>query len=355
MSERCPCDELSFAEEVRLDRSTLERYVTCPFMGKAVETGLVTDDSLFALSGSEAHDAYGAIVHEFVQGQNDSRQLADIGLIAARTSNPLVQPDVLEAVKPSLSKFAWLLVNREDGKIRNADDVLRYQGGENGRGGQLTVKIEPETGDSVYLLTSEVDLLMAGYNERHLQETDWKSGRAKWCATDIRRSFQFPFHAFLMFENYPDLMSLSVRVWMTRFGYATDYAEFRRDEMPDIRARVMRALVEREDAMSKDVPAVNPFDEQCVWCPVAGRYGADKVPLCPAISHEAEDVATDPKAFLAEYVAKQADLEKRKRLLYAYAKGHGPIEAAGVVCGVKPPAKGRMGVYAVGNSDEAGD
>jgi len=351
-------DEVPFdlvaREEVRIDRTQLERYVTCPFMGKAVESGLVRDGSLAALSGSEAHDAYGAMAHAFSLGATDAREIAEIGLATARSANPLVQPDVLDAVKPSLGKFAGQLLYREDGQKRNPDDMLRYQGGKDDKSGQLTARIESGTTGPVYLLTSEVDLLMAGWNDRHLEETDWKSGRTRWNASDVRSSFQFRFHAFLLFENYPTLESASIRVWMTRLGYATDWAQFRRAELPDLRGLVMRGLVERETALAADVPACNPFAEQCVNCPVTGRYTANKVALCPAIASECEDCASDPQAFLAEYAAKQADLDRRKKLMYAYAKAHGPIEAAGLICGIKPPGDGRLGIYSrkAGRDDE---
>ena len=318
--------------EVRLDRSTLENYALCPFMAHAIETGKVRDNSIFALSGTEAHDAMGSIVAEFEVGRsNNVADLAANALAVARTCNPLVQPDVLDAVRPSLYKFARFLFYREDGKRRNPADVLRHQGGEGDRGGQLTAKIEPATDPGkVYLLTSEVDLLLAGWNEKWLCEIDWKTGHGLYSPTSIRESFQFQMHAWLLSEVYPGLEGVSVQVWNTRIGRATPWVNFTREDFRDFRARAMRCLIEREEAFAVKTAGTNPFVDTCSCCPATGT--------CPSVYAPSAELADAPDVFLAETVALQEVVEARKKALYAWCRKNGPLSAAGVTCGERPPS-----------------
>lgn len=337
--------------EVRLDRSLLESYANCPFQGHAIETGKVRDDSIFALSGTEAHDPMAAIVHEFVSGRTSTNELATEALAMAMNSNPLVQPDVLKAVRPSVYRFAWSLINGEDGRRRNPADVKRYQGGEGKHDSQLTARLGPlAEGDTEYLLTSEIDLLMAGWNEHWLCETDWKTGHTIYSATSIRESFQFQMHAWLLSENYPGLEGVSIRVWNTRIGSATPWVDFRAQDFSDFRMRALRILAERERAYNpKEEPLFNPYVETCCNCAATA--------ICPAVIGEGKALAADPQAFLAETAARMADVAHRKKALYVYCRKNGELHAAGLVCGEKAPStrKPSMTIYEDKSSDDAGE
>ena len=335
-------------KEVRLDRSALENYAGCPFMAHAIETGKVKDNSIFALSGTEAHDAMGSIVHNFLNGHGAGpAEMAADAWALARTTNPLVSPDVLKAIGPSLYKFARFIAYREDGKRRNPADVLRHQGGTGEASGQLAAKIAPTNKPGlVYLLTSEVDLLLAGWNEKWLCEIDWKTGHGFYSATSIRESFQFQMHAWLLSEVYPGLEGVSVQVWNTRIGQATPWVNFTREDFRDFRARAMRCLIEREEAFAGK-PGTNPFVETCSTCPATG--------ICPSAFAPSAELAAAPDVFLAETVALEAALDARKKALYSYCRKNGPLTAAGVTCGQKPPStrKPSMTIYSQRGADDA--
>ena len=335
-------------EPVLHDRSGLERYDRCPCQGAAVESGAVTDTSRAADSGNAAHDAYGGIVDGFVQGCADARELVEVGLSIARRpmvdghQRPDIQPDVLEAVRPSLWRFARELVWLPGEPVRrNPADVLRYQGGQGERSGQLAVDfIESKPGKAGARLTSELDLLQAGPAENVLCETDWKSGHRPWCATDVRQAFQFRLHNWLVMKNYPDCEALLVRVWMTRMNRDTGWVRFTRRDAQDTEARLLMILMERDEALAAlsagKPPAVNAYYDNCILCPAWKK--------CPLCHQDVAVLMDDPEGFLAETAAVLANLEHRQKLLHAYVAEHGELRGGGLVCGYKPPAKRKASI-----------
>lgn len=325
---------------VLVDRSTIERYCICPFQAFAVETGLVPSGSLAADSGNEAHDAYAAMVVNYIEshGSASTGSLFNVAVESARKSRPDLQPDVLSAVRAGAYQFARDLTYRPDGQQRNPADILRFQGGQGERTGQIAMDILPQTTTrGPVRLTTELDLLMAADARDELAVTDWKTGHTHWTAPMVRESFQFNFQAMILLTVYPDCDRVWIRVFSPRTGGSTGYVGFTRRDAEDCKARCAKAIQVRADAISDpDGPQCWPDAERCCQC--------DAILKCLKSSDPAGMLAADPKHFLECYALRQLQLEQDGKALAAYAKAHGVIEAAGWAFGPKPPS-GRAATY----------
>lgn len=317
-----------------IDRSTIERYIECPFAGAAIETCLVENGSLAADSGNEAHDAFAAMVWDYIASNGEAAvyELAESAVAQAQVSRPDLQPDVLEAVRAGVWPIAKDLVYRADGQRRNPADILRYQGGTDERTGQIAYDITPGgPGKAAQRLTTELDLLMAGDAKDELCVTDWKTGRTDWTAAKVRAAFQFQFHSLLLFNVYPDCQRVWVRVWSPRTGGSTGWVGFTRRDADDCGHRCVQALEWRRQALAGpgEAPAW-PDAERCSWCP-ATRY-------CPNAADPAPELAENPEGFLTCYAIRQIQLDKDKAALNAYVRAHGMIAGNGWEYGEKPPS-----------------
>jgi hypothetical protein len=126
-----------------LDRSTGERWCTCPRQGWFVDNGGVSNSSFAAESGTACHAIIAAAIkarHKDGAQHFDIRQL--MTELAAK-SRPDLQPDVLSALTGSaIWKIADIICRRRDnGAERHADDAIRYQGGEGEHSGQLAADL----------------------------------------------------------------------------------------------------------------------------------------------------------------------------------------------------------------------
>ena len=322
---------------VLLDRSPLERYATCPFHGHACETGKVMTEAEPAASGIEAHKALAAVVDAFVRGDPE---MVEAGMVGAQQSRPDVQPDVLAAVRPGLWRLAQALKHIEIGDppcvLRNPADVLRYQGGQGDRTGQVAWDLFPAAGQRpATRLTSEIDVLLATPAADEMEEWDFKTGHANWAAGDIRASFQFPFHAWLAFKNYPGLNRLWVRVYMSRFGSFTGAACFSRRDLSDIEARLVGAVRAREDAAKAVAagkqPETWPWPSKCEIC--------DAARLCPRLAGQWK-MMDDPGAFVTGLALREQQVEADTKALVNLCQSTGKtFEGDGFAFGRKPPAK----------------
>lgn len=322
---------------VLVDRSTIERYTICPFQGFAVEIGLVPSGSLAADSGNEAHDAFAAMVFNYI-ASDAQENLTDLIIAAestARLSRPDVQPDVLVAVRAGMWAFGRDLMYRPDGARRNPLDILRFQGGQGERTGQIAFDIMPGgPGKAAIRLTTELDLLMAADARDELAVTDWKTGHAHWTAAMVRESFQFNFQAMILLAVYPDCNRVWIRVFSPRTGGSTGYVGFTRRDAEDCKARCAKASQVRqmtiEARQNNEILLTWPDAERCCQCPA--------VALCPKAAVPAPALCADPSGFLTSFALRQLQLEADEKVLAAYAKAHGTIEAAGWAFGPKPPS-----------------
>ena len=308
---------------VLLDRSTIERYTICPAMAVWCERHPEATGSLPATSGQQVHKIISWGVGEYVA----SGEVPWDNLEAnARMARPDVQPDVLAAIRPSIYSLSRMLMRH------NPADLLRYDGGEGPRSGQLASEILPANDErGPVLVTSEVDLLLATPAASVLFEVDWKSGHTPWTYTDVREAFQFQLHAMLILDTYPDVERVDISVWMTRMNRRTAPVSFTRRDAADCRGRCLTAFEERRVALPQDHPDTWPADGRCVLCPCL--HECDH-----AIRHDVE-LAADPVEFARNLMLRDAQHKDSLKRLTAWTDKHGAIDAPGVKFGRFPSGR----------------
>jgi len=341
---------------VLLDRSTLDLYSICPYQAWAIECGGVVDASAPADSGTEAHKALAAAIEAVIDGPPaDPYALARV---AGQMSRPDVQPDVLDAMMPAVGSLVQYLryVPVAGRPWRNPADILRYTGGGGERAGQLAWDILPATdARGPVRLTSEVDLLVAAGALSEMEETDFKTGHTWYKLADVQHSFQFTFHAWLLFRNHPQLETLRVRVHMTRFNRFTGWATFGRDRLADYEGRLLTALRARDLALrqaQQDPLGIKtwPGEPQCHRCAARG--------MCPRLTAPQWRLMQDPVEYAKAALVIAEELESRRSALADYCRDHpeGINLGDGLYYGLKTrkvakPTKASYGVYTV----DAGD
>jgi len=324
-------DELPIATQVRLDRSLLERAANCPFQARAIMDGRVNDSSHAANSGQAVHDAISATITDYIEseGQYEPADLRNVLEQNLRGARPDIQPDAIAGARASIYEIAKLIYRTDP------TNILAYDGGEDaGKSGQLALSIEPN-----YLVTSELDFLYAGESPELLHLVDWKSGWGVHTAAQVFHSFQFNLHADLVFENFPDVQGLEVRVLNTRTGAFTFRVTFHRSRMAAFRTRLLSAIAAYETEVRGPNPATWPAVEKCSLCPAAS--------LCPVSGETIQQIATDPKAALRKLVAIEASGDQLKKLLSAYADEHGDIIDGDLAFGRNKPASSRRSPAAI--------
>lgn len=188
--------------------------------------------------------------------KSDLIQEIENNLLSAR---PDVQPAVLSAFRGGVWKIADLLCGL------HPENILRWDGGSGDHSGQLAWDI------SGVRLTSEIDLLHAHHaSPEVICEVDWKSGHKQWSATDIQQSFQFQTHAWLIFNNYPDVSAVETRILNTRLGRWSWSCQF-------VRHRDFSALQAR---LSHVVGLWQQYHATCP--PSDGLLASDVLQLAPA-------------------------------------------------------------------------
>lgn len=343
-----------FASEIEtVDRSTLEHYATCPAQARYIADGRCKVVGAAAVIGAEGHDAISKTITEYIETRGflempmsrlDS--FRETLLRHLRESRPDVQPQVLA----SLQSSAWGL-SRYVSEL-HYENIVRFDGGTGDLSGQLAFDVE----DLGLRITSEVDLLHATPAPELLTELDWKSGWKNWTERDVRDSFQFQMHAFLVLSTYETVEALRVSIWNTRAGRKTYAVEFRRDDLKAIETRIRSAAAKYLEW--RDKPAVLaetwPTLEKCRICSAAA--------VCPAADHETTEIATDPAAFVDQLVVVGAKYDAMKRTASAYVDRHGDIiSTSGAAFGTQKPKSARKptkDLYEVktnGDGDEAGD
>ena len=342
------------------DRSLIELFTVCPWQGWCTEHGYAAPVGLPAVSGQAAHDGIGAMVNMYAGGQcGNQRELVDEAvnqlLITPRGD---VAPDAMEGVRWSLYPISTYLLKR------SPLDILRYDGGQGERSGQISaVLVEGDEKRQAVIITSEIDLLVAGATDTELAETDWKTGHKVWTSTDVKESFQFQLHAWLVFANYPECEYLHTRVYNSRFRSATPWVTFRRDET--FRPRLLTALMAREgviravtaalralggetdpsvlvgaiEGSEAFLKAVTAADPDVCWpqelrCAICSAWWC-----CPATAAPVFHLANDPVRYLRDTEAMQVAVANRLGLLRTYADAHGGELADGQMFSADGPKK----------------
>lgn len=301
-----------------VDRSTLERYQTCPAQGSAIERRLCIASSPEADAGQQVHDVVAEATRmaaEADMGSADVRQFMDDAIHRCR---PDVQPEAVEGLRRSIYALTQHLFYHPNGEARHWDDLVRYDGGEGEQSGQLAWDLTEHQGRPVRL-TCETDLLMACGSDEEFNLYDYKSGRKFWSATDVQTSFQLGcFYPWMVFVNHPSLQRLHVRVWNTRINQLTGRVTFIRNrDMPGMQGRIEAAVqVYLEHRLRESAPAW-PSLEKCAMCDAASE--------CPEAKGPVRDFAADPEAYLRQYVALTASAKQMAKVMAAHVDKHGDL------------------------------
>lgn len=287
-------DEPAALPPIIVDRSTAERYSTCPAQAVLVERRIVSNESEMAQVGSAVHEILSAAVASRVDGKRPNEIHELIKDLAAK-SRPDIQPDVMDACRRTYP-IMELLCRHDNGEDRCPDDVMRFDGGAGAQSGQLAFDLIPATETrGAVCITGEVDLLMATASDKEVLLCDWKSGWKHWTAGDVQRSFQFQFYAYLVLCNYPGLQRVTVRVYMTREGGAASDVSFDRSQMYVIGKRIESAVnlcLEWRGKLT-GAPAW-PEPAKCGICPASLN--------CPQAHEPEAGFSRDPKAALLRLV-----------------------------------------------------
>lgn len=267
------------------DRSTLEAWATCPAMARMKEQGMGLA-GLPAASGNEVHDAISEIITDYLDcGEAMSRaDLRQLLTDRIRYARPDVQPDAIQGMA------AWLVAE----VIYEAPTggIIRYDGGEGERSGQLAFDVNGVR------VTGEVDLLLATMSPDVLRIVDWKSGWGAYSIERVASEFQCQVYAWLCFMNF-DVQRVDFVVVNTRKRFCTPRVSFERGrDLQNIQARIERSVTAMKTWQGRDDAPAWPAPEKCRWCDVALSCKAF-VPSQPA----ATMIRTDPALAVDALVA----------------------------------------------------
>lgn len=291
---------------VILDRSTLERWATCPHQAALMEAHKVDVSNEATETGSQCHDAISAGITMVVMASDRIVRPSEFAQLLIDAGKRCPRTDVQPRVAMILSGCSWTI-----GRIvceRSASDILRYDGGAGALSGQLAADIFPQTETSgAVRVTGEVDLLLATPSKEELELYDWKSGWKRWTATEVRDSFQFQTYAWLIMKNYPEVERVFVRVAMLGDNEVTGAVAFERRYMDQYRLRILSATEQWQlHNGSTDAPAW-PSPSKCAIC--------DAVRHCRVASDHTADVASDPAKAIQTLVVMEAAAERIRTAL----------------------------------------
>jgi len=316
------------------DRSTVEDYITCPSQGRLKKEFVPLTCSAATESGQEAHNVFGAGMLARWEGAT-LNEVREIMRDEMNRSRPDVQPDVIDACKRYLFKFAENLYFTPAGYDRNPEDIVAFDGGTGDKSGQLACKMTEKHG-----LTCEVDLLLRGETDGEMELHDWKSGRTHWTSGDVKTSFQFgTFYPYLVFRNFKHINRIHVIIHMPRKYEQTSPVTFHRSDEAAMNERLLRGL----EIMQGDCLEVWPTKEKCGWCDVLDHCSMK----------QAVKVKASNKDLLNSYVIYSTYLDEIKKELKKAVDTDGEIsivnEAGETISyGIDKPAAKRkrtMSVY----------
>lgn len=311
-----------------LDRSTLEAYATCPQAAQNAERGVVNTGSHIADAGNEGfHAAASATIWELVdsQGGVDFGGSMQTFWNSLHASRPDVQPEAIKGAKASVYAFCAML-HKE-----HWSSVMRFDGGEGDYSGQLAV--DYDFGVAILRCTSEIDFLAAGASKKCAKLRDWKTGNKTWTAAEVKDSFQFQMHAWLILENFSELEAVEIEIWNTRINRATYAVDFERKNIGQYEWRVKEAASQAYQYREAENPPTWPNADKCSMC--------DSAAICPEAGKPIADLAKDPVAFLKQMTAVSERLTAMKKLGAAHVKRTGKdiIGENGTRFGTEKPKK----------------
>lgn len=300
-----------------VDRSTAERWATCPWMAKECEQGRGGPVGIAAESGSAIHDCLSAVTASWVasRGAMSLSDLREELVFELCRTRPDIQPEAIKGCQASVWQWAKFIEGI------HPENVLRFDGGKGDRCGQLAFDI-PDLGARI---TGEVDLLTASPSPEVIEHVDYKTGHQPYWVSDVQDSFQMQFYAVLILENYPDVKAVRTRIWCTRINRITHAVYFNRDKLHQYKVRIRSALEQRRQHY--DNPPPWPTVEKCSQCQVAAR--------CPVASYP---IGAEPVDVLRDLIAVEARADALRQRLTAHVDATGQdVRLNGVAFGRSKP------------------
>ncbi len=318
------------------DRSTLERYATCPLSARLAEKHIKSAGKMAAV-GNEAHDAISATIAAYVaagcpddfsaQHWMNPSEINELLVTNLRHSRPGLQPETLAAFAGTY-KLAEILHPIAPWAI------LKHDGGPGDRCGQMTEDVETTLG--VVQATSEIDLLAATQVKEIVLAIDWKTGWAEWSEGDVEHAFQMRMLAWLVLSTFPDADVVESQVYNTRTRRLTYPVRFTRDRMSEYAAQVQEAAetwMRYRSAPISSVPAW-PTREGCQQC--------DAAAFCTACDDDVGDANRSPETWLKILHATECKADSiRKTLAEIVHREQRDITAGGLAFGLNKPKADR--------------
>ncbi len=298
-----------------IDRSTAERYATCPHQGAIIDSRMVSTGSVLTDVGSEVHRVISEAIKARAEGMN-TIGVREVMATGAQKSRPDVQPQVIDALNVYR---VTNLICMGDTAERHPADIIRFDGGEHEASGQVATQLFPAEGDRPpVIITCELDFLAATASTVEVDLLDWKSGWRHWTAGLVAQSFQFQWYAFVIWRNYPRVERVRVRVVETRSGNTTGEVVFTREkhEFP-ITARIETAVgnyLQYRGQTPAKVPAW-PEPDKCATCDAALQ--------CKLAHEPAADVARDPEGAVRQLIVLQTAADRLKASLSVAVRKQG--------------------------------
>lgn len=327
------------------DRSTLERYMTCPLSARLHKD--VKSAGIIAAVGSEVHRAISAAIVSYVESHYSPghsvqvRDLREIIESESWQSRADVQPQAVRAVKYGMHLIANVIGNV------NPQSILAFDGGDDvhvpvvvdgktlmrSLSGQMEYDIP--LGNETIRLTGEVDFLHSTKVEGLLKLHDWKSGWKTWSEDDVADSFQFQIYALMVLGTYEDVERVDVIIHDTRKNKSTMPTPFVRSDMGRLRMRVMSAIGDwyKNSRIPIESVEARPSREGCRLC--------DAASLCRVCDKDIKDIKTDPAAAVDRLYVLQRAIEEIEETLkiVVIEKGSDIVTESGNAYGIRAPKR----------------
>lgn len=289
---------------VYIDRSDLEAVAVCPHQAQlrtqhAAE--IVLNDAL-PVTGSIVH----AIAEEAIKACGYSLQDAadyfsqELPKALGRTD---LQPDVLRAGKNLANELRRFATNKV---LLCEEQITRSIISQDGNRGEV-------------LITTKPDLVLATPTQNSVLVLDYKSGYKQRTNAEARDAFQTDTICWVLRGKFPTLETIHFFYIETRTS-SRAYAKIEFNHIvggtesePLTVEMVMQArLFEAARHWIEGHDEAWPEPDKCSMCPV--------IKWCNLADKDAAAIATDPKAFLDNYIVKQAACDKMIDVMKSYVK-----------------------------------
>jgi hypothetical protein len=338
---------------VILDRSTLEKYATCPqqaylsilfdFLKAEAKGEEVNDwerslaaqadpDLISRLKSSALYSTaskscdIGTQIHELIEQSfidttiNGQIQLHEV---------PQWFVDKLPTLRPDIQPMA----------IRHArhigDQLADLHVAVIGLEQQVSVVFLPETATRpAIIVTMRYDLLGSGIKSVHC--IDWKTGYKKRTNDETADSFQAQFGAWLMWQQpeYKDVNKIHFWYYETLWG-SKSYACFDRDEehprLPGLSANnaIYGRVRETVELFLANNQEAWPMEDKCCWC--------DMISFCKYASMDAKAIDISTKEYVDKMIVDEESLKRRRKAAVEWIKAKGPLVGTKVTFAKKEP------------------